>query len=784
MAVVGCPMPALAATPGAATCADDRRFPGGVHPGGDWRLYGKDLRNTRHQAAETKIGRGEARRLAPLWTFSSLKAGGSGDFTGPPVVADGCVFAGSNGGWVFALNADTGQRVWKAKFKGIISNAVAVPGDGRVYVGITNVTDDPCAGPECDGPYVVALDQRTGRTLWRTNGPIDVQPGSDLYGSPVYFDPYKAATPPGARTTSRRVCRSRRSFRIRLGRRLRRGERLVSARVYVDGKRVRTLRGRRLRARVDLRGLPKGRVRVTVVGRTSKRRRLREVRRYRTCVPRPGSRRPGTPAPAGKGGGPSQTQAPVNTGVSRPPAGAQPRPQARAAQAAGARGPILIVGVSGWAAEDDLAGKVRYDWKGSFVILDAETGRVLKKTWTMGPPSERNAFAGGSIWSTPSIDEATKTAFVSTSNTFSYPETEHPNTNAILKVGLDRANPATFGEILGSGKGTPDEYYTDYTGTPCRTDVAPGAPRPVLPLAVPSEPACFDLDLAFGASPNLVRAKDGRLLVGAGQKSGVYHMFDAATMRRVWRTELGPPSLVGGIVGATAYDGQGIYGPTTAPATLWSVDPLSGARRWQVPMPGPANYGNMVAVANGVAYTTNGNGYLSARDTDTGATLLDVPVMPGQQTQSGTTVARNTVYAAIGSQGAREGFIVAFRPDARPLPPQAEEPPAPEEAEGGGSTSAPGPTIIAGTGAQTTGYLTPVMATRVGGPLNFANGDVAQHDVTAARLGPDGLPLFRSRRVNNQELAAVEGLDRVQPGVYDFFCSLHPGMKGKLQVTP
>jgi outer membrane protein assembly factor BamB/plastocyanin len=744
----------LAAAPAAqaaATCADDARFAGGVHPGGDWRFYGKDLQNTRHQDRETRIGRAEARRLAPLWTFSSVKAGGSGDFTGPPVVADGCVFAGSNGGWVFALNADTGQRVWRAKFKGIISNAVAVPGDGRVYVGVTNVTDDPCAGPGCDGPYVVALDQRTGREVWRTNGPIDAQPGSDLYGSPIFFDPYGAATSAAGGAAPRR-CTSRRSFRIRLGRRVRSGDRLVSARVYVNGKRVRTLRGRRLRARVDLRGLPKGRAVVTVVGRTRKGRTLRERRVYRTCVPRRTARRGETRARA-----------------------AQERP-----------GPVLITGVSGWAAEDDVAGKVRYDWKGSIVVLDARTGEVLRKIWTIGPPGDGTAFAGGSVWSTPSIDERAKVAYVSTSNTFSYPETEHPNTNAILKIGLDRADPATFGRILAAGKGTPDEYYTDYTGTPCRADLPPGAPRPPLAPGLPSEPACFDLDLAFGASPNLVRGKDGRLLVGAGQKSGVYHMFDAASMKRVWKTELGPPSLIGGIVGATAYDGKGIYGPTTVPAQLWSVDPESGARRWQFPMPGPANYGNMVAVANGVAYTTNGNGYLSARDTDTGATLLDVPVMPGQQTQSGTTVARNTVYAAIGSQGAREGFIVAFRPDAKPMPPQAEEPPAPEEQqqEQGGSTSAPGPTIFAGPGAQTTGYVTPVMSTRKGGPLNFANGDVAQHDVTAAKLGPDGLPLFRSRRVNNQELAAVEGLDRTEPGTYEFFCSLHPGMKGTLQVTP
>jgi hypothetical protein len=79
-------------------------------------------------------------------------------------------------------------------------------------------------------------------------------------------------------------CRSRRHFTIRL--RSPRGDRLVRATVRVNGKRVRTLTGRRLRARVDLRGLPSGRYSVEVVARTRSGRLLREMRRYRTCARR------------------------------------------------------------------------------------------------------------------------------------------------------------------------------------------------------------------------------------------------------------------------------------------------------------------------------------------------------------------------------------------------------------------------------------------------------------------------------------------------------------------
>src|SRR4051795_5904022 len=82
---------------------------------------------------------------------------------------------------------------------------------------------------------------------------------------------------------SSRVCRSRRDFSIRL-RQPTRG-RIRSAQVFVNGKRVRVLRGKRLRSRVDLRGLPKARYSVRVVVTTTRGKRIVSTRRYRTCIP-------------------------------------------------------------------------------------------------------------------------------------------------------------------------------------------------------------------------------------------------------------------------------------------------------------------------------------------------------------------------------------------------------------------------------------------------------------------------------------------------------------------
>jgi hypothetical protein len=92
------------------------------------------------------------------------------------------------------------------------------------------------------------------------------------------------------------VCRSRRDFTIRL--RQPKHGRIRSARVFVNGKRVKVLTGRRLGSRVDLRGLPVGRYIVRVVVTTTRGRRIVETRRYRTCVPAARSASPSAGRPA------------------------------------------------------------------------------------------------------------------------------------------------------------------------------------------------------------------------------------------------------------------------------------------------------------------------------------------------------------------------------------------------------------------------------------------------------------------------------------------------------
>jgi hypothetical protein len=82
----------------------------------------------------------------------------------------------------------------------------------------------------------------------------------------------------------RKRCLSKRSFRIRL--KEPRGDALVSANVFVNGRRVATRSGARITAPVNLRGLPRGRYSVRITARTVLGRTITGTRRYRTCAPK------------------------------------------------------------------------------------------------------------------------------------------------------------------------------------------------------------------------------------------------------------------------------------------------------------------------------------------------------------------------------------------------------------------------------------------------------------------------------------------------------------------
>lgn len=91
--------------------------------------------------------------------------------------------------------------------------------------------------------------------------------------------------PVAAQSVPAKSCASRRAFKIRL--RIPKGDKPVSATVKVNGKQVKVVKGSRLRSTIDLRGLPKGTVKVAITVKLSgTKKTLKGQRTYHTCVPK------------------------------------------------------------------------------------------------------------------------------------------------------------------------------------------------------------------------------------------------------------------------------------------------------------------------------------------------------------------------------------------------------------------------------------------------------------------------------------------------------------------
>jgi hypothetical protein len=83
---------------------------------------------------------------------------------------------------------------------------------------------------------------------------------------------------------SARSCVPRSRLRIRL--KQPKGIAIASATIKVDNKVVKTVKGRRVTAPVDLRGLPKGRFTVSIAVTTTTGTVVKQTRTYRTCAPK------------------------------------------------------------------------------------------------------------------------------------------------------------------------------------------------------------------------------------------------------------------------------------------------------------------------------------------------------------------------------------------------------------------------------------------------------------------------------------------------------------------
>jgi polyvinyl alcohol dehydrogenase (cytochrome) len=279
----------------------------------------------------------------------------------------------------------------------------------------------------------------------------------------------------------------------------------------------------------------------------------------------------------------------------------------------------LYIGTSGPNNDDSTA-------RGSVVAVSQSSGRIRWQTFTVPPGRD-----GAAVWASPAIDTATGRLYVGTGNNYHPPTTDMEDSILALD--------GVTGRIVGHYQATSNDSFA--------ADNPAGGP-----------------DFDFGASANLFSGPDGRRLVGEGQKSGTYWTLDRATMKPVWNTTVGPGGILGGILGSTAYDGSRIYGADTLDGDVFALA-RDGSRPWRSFDLGVLHL-SPTTIANGVLYTVDPSGALTARNPANGAILAKQ--LLGAPSFGGISAAGGALYVAVGTgpppepapQQDGSGSIVAF----------------------------------------------------------------------------------------------------------------------------
>ena len=274
-------------------------------------------------------------------------------------------------------------------------------------------------------------------------------------------------------------------------------------------------------------------------------------------------------------------------------------------------------------------------FRGSLMSLDAATGRVIWKTYTIpeaakvyktitqnGQPRELWGPAGASIWSAPTIDVKRGRIYASTGN--SYTGVDVPTSDAVVAFDLES------GRMVWTKQATAGDNWL------------PGCPNgPLCP-----ENDGDDYDLA--SSPALVTV-GGKDLIVVGQKSGTLWGLDPDNNGNVvWQQKLGQGGgLMGGIMWGPAMDGQtayaGVADGARADATpgLYAVNIADGTRKWKSePPPGPGSTRSQPTAPTlmpGIVFSATFGGRLRAHQASTGEVVWEFDTARTFETVNGVT---------------------------------------------------------------------------------------------------------------------------------------------------
>jgi polyvinyl alcohol dehydrogenase (cytochrome) len=262
-------------------------------------------------------------------------------------------------------------------------------------------------------------------------------------------------------------------------------------------------------------------------------------------------------------------------------------------------------------------------FRGSVVLLDPTNGHIIWQSYTISAAERAAGSTGAAEWSTPTYDPTSNTIYVTTGNNYTDPATV--TSDAV--IALD----AVDGHIKWVDQLTQGDVW-NWT------------------LLGSANPTDFD----FADSPHIYWI-GGREVVGAGQKTGFYHVLDAATGAEITSPlQVAPDGLLGGIFADSAVaNGVAFINGTAWPnlggpplgGSLTAIGGNGSQQLWRTVTAAPNQSG--IAVANGVVYFQSLDGNLYAVDAATGKVLATVHT-GGYGRESGPSVSRGQVYIGTG----------------------------------------------------------------------------------------------------------------------------------------
>jgi polyvinyl alcohol dehydrogenase (cytochrome) len=292
-------------------------------------------------------------------------------------------------------------------------------------------------------------------------------------------------------------------------------------------------------------------------------------------------------------------------------------------------------------------------FRGSESALDAATGKVLWKTYTIGevakaqPKTRLGSAAWGpsgvGVWTAPVLDPERDTMYVTTGDNYSDPPTVMSDALIALRM--------SSGQILWSKQFTSKDAWN----SSCQLSGKVNCPD--------SEGPDFD----FASSAILVSLPNAKRALLLGQKSAVIYAVDPDRRGQIlWQARIGQGGTVGGIEWGPASDGRNVYVALSdigfqvdrKPASndrTYNLDPNKGGglfafridngeRMWQTSPPGcgdrrpcsPAQSA-AVTVIPGVVWSGAADGHLRGYSTSDGKIIWDYDTAHPYQTVNGVS---------------------------------------------------------------------------------------------------------------------------------------------------